>query len=516
MIPVFSGKEIRKIESYAINDIGIPAEILMENAATSAVCVIEDVMKDMKNKKVTILCGSGNNGGDGLAVARQLFLKDINVSVFLIGRTEKFKPETAMNYEVAKKINLPVYPIKDDNDIQSLKDTLDCSGVVVDAIFGIGLNSEVKELYGEVISEINRSGKYVIALDIPSGIDADTGSIMGNAVKANETVTFGYGKTGLYAGAGKEYCGKIHVKPISFPKPQIKPSAYILDDFSAADMLPKRPLRSHKGTFGKVYLFAGCSSMPGANVISCASLYKTGAGLVKNCCIESIFDIAAVKCPEAVMRKLPGKNGYLSYESFAGIQEELNEADVIVIGPGLGVNEDTIAFTENIIRYTSCPIVLDADGINILSQKPFLFEYLKTRCIISPHPKEMSGLTGLSVKEILSDTINTAKNFSWHYQIVTLLKDSASIISGTEYTWINTTGNQALAKAGSGDALTGIIGGLVAQGLSLDNAGALGAYIHGRCGEFASEKLGLYGVNATDLVQELPLVTDYLYRLKHR
>lgn len=500
---VVGSEEMRALEKEAIENKLIPAEILMENAAIGAVDVIMRMISESPSKRVLILSGAGNNGGDGFAAARLLFCKGIDVTIGFAGNINKLKPESLMNYTILQNLPIPFIHIADEESLLGLKGLIS-SSLVVDALFGTGLSAPVGGIYHSIINLINEYALYVISLDLPSGINADTGKVMGVAVKANETVTFGYGKKGLYAGEGKLHSGKIHVKEISLP-PGGTFETFILNDKEANEMLPKRRIRSNKGSHGKVFLFAGSKYMAGANILSANALYKAGAGLVFNCCPASIAPIVSNSCHEAVVNFLPDKDGCLCLDSFLAVKDSLKEANSIVIGPGLSVNENTAEFMENILKSTACPILIDADGLNILSQNKALLNDIKNRAVITPHPGEMSRLTGLSISQILDDTIKTAKDFAMEHAITVLLKDSATIVaSPCGRTYINTSGNQSMAKAGSGDVLTGIIGGLSAQGLGLFESAVLGAYIHGKAGEYASESLSMYGVTANDLINAVP------------
>ncbi|WP_250227951.1 NAD(P)H-hydrate dehydratase [Anaeropeptidivorans aminofermentans] len=508
---VVGSEEMRAIEKDAIENKLIPAEILMENAAIGAIEEILKAISDTASKKVLIIAGAGNNGGDGFAAARLLFCKGIDVSIAFMGNINKLKPESLMNYHTVKRLHIPFISIEDDKSLSELK-SLISSSLVVDALFGTGLSSPVRDPFYSIISLINENAPYVISLDLPSGIHADTGKAMGIAVKANETVTFGYGKKGLYAGEGKLYSGKIHIKEISLP-PGNTFETFILNDKEAAKMLPERHARSNKGSHGKAFLFAGSKYMAGANILSSNALYKAGAGLILNCCPAAIAPIISNNCHEAVIHFLPDNEGCLSFQSFLAVKESIKEADIIVIGPGLSVNENTETFTENILKSSACPVIIDADGLNIISRRKELLKYIKDRGIITPHPGEMSRLSGLPINEILDDTINAAKSFAMEHEITVLLKDAATIVASPGgKTYINTSGNQSMAKAGSGDVLTGIIGGLLAQGSGLFESASLGAYIHGKSGEYASTFLSIYGVTANDLIDAIPYAINKIAR----
>jgi len=509
---LITAAQMRKLESYAIDDLGIPSLLLMENAAQAVVKHVLTLAKAnqkevSKATTVAVYCGPGNNGGDGFAIARLLYTEGFNVHVILIGDIEKFEnnlsKDATLNLQVVQKLNCIMrHSISPD--------------IIVDAIFGIGLKGAVTDTTeqpstsAQAIKTINQANVPVISVDIPSGVNADTGKVEGIAVKAQTTVTFAMAKLGHILYPGTEYTGQLFVENISIPKHiyskehnesyQEKPEEnYIemLDDTKAIKMLPKRLPRSNKGTHGRVCVIAGSENMPGAAVLCCKAAYKAGAGLVDACVVNSVATILHNSAPEVIT----------SATSSIGLENAIKQASVVAIGPGLGRTEKASNLVVKAINFCNKydkTMVIDADGLMAIAANKEILNGLKVPCIITPHPGEMAALTGTNIQDVLDDIISCARNFSQSYNTITLLKDARTIIaSPSKRIFINPTGTSALAKAGSGDVLTGIIAAFVAQGLEAHTAAVLGAYVHGKAGQMAAEAHSLYGVNASDIIEHI-------------
>jgi NAD(P)H-hydrate epimerase len=509
---VVTSGQMRNIEKLAIEELEIPPIILMENAAIKLAehCFrfINNITANNKKAKVLVICGSGNNGGDGMALARHLYIKNIETKIIYMGdvnTTASTKNDQAndavINLKITKNLGIPIIQYSNKTIIKSDIEAFD---LVVDALLGTGLDRNVEGKYKELIEEINCYAKYIISVDIPSGVHSDSGRIMGCAVKANETVTFAYPKVGLYAYPGAEYAGKIHIEDISIPHhlmERIETKAQILTETEANELLPVRAQRANKGSFGKIIVFAGSSEMPGAAALTCSAAYLVGGGLVSAYAVPHVAEVIHHWQREIVTRIVIEKNGMFCKESLNGIAEEINCADVIIAGPGIGRSSDVTEFVRELISIAKAPLVLDADALFAVSKDANILKKLKAPCVITPHPSEMSRLTGISVPDILNNTIETAVNFAKEFNVVTLLKDAHTIIANPDGKYyINTTGTNALSKAGTGDVLTGIIAGFIAQGLDVFSAGVLGAYFHGKAGEDAVGNGSCYSVMAGDLL----------------
>jgi len=494
-----TGSQIRKIEQMAIAETGIPSILLMENAAIRLAEHCFKFLENIKNPKVLIFTGHGNNGGDGFALARHLHLKGIEAKIIFTGdlaAVNDKRNDATVNLKIAKNLEIPIE--------QNIDSEIANYDLVVDALLGTGLDRNVEGKYKDLIEKINRYAKYVISADVPSGVHSDTGRIMGCVVKAAETVTFAHPKPGLYIYPGAEYAGKIHIEDIAIPSTlinKIEIEGNILTSSEANAILPVRAQRSNKGSFGRILVFAGSNEMPGAASLTCSAAYKVGGGLVCACVLPQVASVIHHWQREVVTRTLPEENGMYCKKSLETALKEITRADVIVIGPGIGRSPDVTEFVQELVKTSQAPIVADADALFALSEDVNIFKQLKAPCIITPHPGEMSRLTGLSVPEILDNTAETAVNFAKEFKVVTLLKDAHTIIANPNGNYyINTTGTNALSKAGTGDVLTGIIAGFIAQGLDVFSAGVLGAYFHGKAGEDAVGNGSCYSVMAGDLL----------------
>jgi len=533
-----SADQARKLEQIAIEELGIPSIILMENASLRAAKHCLKYLTNIRDPKVLVVCGSGNNGGDGFAVARHLRLKGIESNVILIGDAGLLKNDSKTNFDIINKLGISIdfFRASENNNDKSgyvvssfssaashesnpkrfYGSDFEKYDLIVDAIFGTGLTRDISGIARDVIEDINRYAKYIISVDIPSGVGSDNGKIMGIAVKANETVTFNFPKKGLYLFPGADCTGIIHIEDISIPRSLINridvKTKFLTDDETAA-LLPVRKRRSNKGDFGKALIFAGSEGMPGAAALACSGAYMTGCGLVRACVTRNTASVIHHWQREVVTRIAPEKNGMYFKESLDDLKEEIDNADVIALGPGIGRSEDVSEFVYEVIRRAKAPLALDADALFAVSEYINILKELKAPCVITPHPGEMSRLINLPVPKILEDTIAAASGFSKEFNVVTLLKDAHTIIADPDgEIIINTTGNNALSKAGTGDVLTGMIAGFIAQGKNVLQAAALGAHIHGKSCEIACVNKSKYSVTAEDIIKNIPAAMNGLVR----
>ena len=493
----------------AAEEIGLPTLIMMENAAIRLAEHCLSYLKGKNHPKVIIMAGVGGNGGDGLALARHLHMKGIDVRIFIIGDIGKIHGDTFTNLEIVRKMALPIELFALSNNTINVPIAIESSDLVVDAMFGSGLNRHIGGSYEYIIDMVNRYAHYVISADMPSGVSADTGQVLGTAIKANVTVALGFPKIGALIYPGAAYAGRVETADISIPESMnsgIEADTSIFTDDEIISYLPIRRPRTNKGSFGRVYAFAGCSDMPGAAVLSASAAYKTGAGYVIACVVPSAAQVMHYRLIEAVTRILPDRNGYFCRKSLDAIADELNHSDVVYVGPGIGKGDSVTEFVYRLIETVQTRLILDADALNAVSEDVSILRKLKAPCVITPHPGEMSRLTKLSINDILNNTIKTASEFSREFDVITVLKDARTIVaSPAGHNYINVTGSSALAKAGSGDVLTGIIAGFMAQGMDPYAAATVGSYIHGKAGELAGEELSDYGVLASDLLNYIPV-----------
>lgn len=495
---ILKANEMKMYDRDTSERIGIPSMVLMERASLGVVESLKE--QNLKPERILVVAGMGNNGGDGLAVGRLLAEKGAEVTFCIAGNPDKMTPEMRRQllilensgFSIQRKLELAEYDM------------------VVDALLGIGLSRNVEGEYLELIREINHFGKrgaLILSLDIPSGVCADTGRILGMAVRADITVTFAYAKRGHFLYPGREYTGKLVVKNIGVTEKSFikgRPGAFCYEKKDLQGLLPKRSPWGNKGTFGKVLLVAGSHDMCGACILCGKSILRTGAGMVKiitPACNRTILQEAF---PEAMLytfedRPEPEK-----------VQSSLDWADVVVAGPGLSTGDVSGELMEYLLKDKRCPMVIDADGLNLLAARRELFQLAKERggkkLIITPHPGELVRLLKTDREEYGTDREKLVSELAGALCCVVAAKDAATLVveAGREEIYINTSGNDGMATAGSGDVLAGITGGLLAQGMDSFRCACLSVYLHGLAGEEASAGKGRYGMTASDIVEAIP------------
>lgn len=492
--------EINKLDADTISNYHVPSILLMEHAAYK---LFEYIQESHKGKSIFILCGPGNNGGDGLALARQLIsFGESKVKVGLIVSRDKLSEDGKSYYAICEALGIPCLKFPDEKE--EIENEIIHSEVIVDSIFGTGLSRKVEGELGELFVKINNSRAFKLSVDIPSGIACDTGKVLGVAIKADCTITFQMGKVGLFLYPGISYTGELRIVPIGIPKELILklPSKhYAIDKEMAKKILPIRPMRSNKGTYGKVLMIGGQVGMSGAICLATLGTMRVGAGLVTMAVPYSLCNIVEQKVTEAMTLPLPETDGHLNEEAAKLLKDRLPSFNVISIGPGLGRSLSVQKVMEEVLAADKITVV-DADGLYAL--KPYL-ERLKERkapIIITPHVGEMSYLSGESIGDILENPIESAKAFSAKYNVIVVLKLERMIVAipRQDNIYINTKGHQAIAKGGAGDVLTGFITGLVAQNKQPTQASLLGVYLHGYTTQKLVEEKGEYSVLPSDLL----------------
>lgn len=492
MKQIVDSRQMKELDRYTIEEMGISSIVLMERAALA---VVEELKNSFDLTRILVVCGSGNNGGDGIAVARILHVQGYSVDIFLAGKKESFTEETGIQWKIAGNYGNSLV----NNPVLSEYTT------IVDAVFGIGLSREVTGTYEKLFENINKSNIPVLAVDIPSGIHGTTGQVMGTGIRAKATVTFAYGKTGLYLYPGALYAGKVLVKDIGICKEE-KEALSVLEE-SEFLWLKKRNPDGNKGTFGKVLIVAGSENMCGAAYFAGKAALLTGAGMVRIFTVESNRIILQQLLPEALLTT------YENSQSKSVIIEKLKKArewaDVEAVGPGLG-NSDSVEWIMEELLETQeeetaqKPLVIDADGLNWLSLHRELLGKIKRPCILTPHMGEMTRLSGYSIKELKEDPLQYLKKFRRICPSTVILKDARTLIgcSDNRY-YLNLTGNSGMATAGSGDVLTGIAAGILAQGVLPEQAAPLAVWLHGKGGDEAKKKKGERSMIASDILEGL-------------
>lgn len=499
-------KEMKEIEEYTINTIGITGLVLMENAAREFTNILIKE-QEKENNPIIIFCGTGNNGGDGFAIGRMLKQKDMDFKVVLIGDPSKLKNEALVNYNILLNMEINIIHIQSDLEFNKYIHSIPKNAIFVDAIFGIGCDRIIEGFYAKIISKINDLNKKVYAVDIPSGINSDNGSIMGIAINAFKTITFTLPKLGLYIYPGASFSGDVIVVDIGIPKKALinKPLYHKIIEKNFKELLPKRKANSHKGSFGKVLIISGSKNMMGAAILAAKAAYKSGCGIVKVLTEEGNESSIYSSIPEAIVETFKRKEKEFK-EDINKIIDSIDWADAILIGPGMTDDTYTLKLLELVLKKKKGNIVIDADGLNVLSKNLFLLDNPNENIIITPHIGEMARLTGQDSNEIIVNTIEASKTFSKKYNIITVLKSARTVITCNEQVFINSLGNNGMATAGSGDVLSGIIVSMLAQTNNSLEAAVLGTFIHSSSGDNIKDLVGEYSLTANDIINGISSV----------
>ncbi len=518
---ILDPEQMQAVDSRTIES-GYPALLLMEAAGKSIADLIKKINTekiDFSNKKTVIFCGKGNNGGDGFVTARFLDMYGFQVEVYLMGKHQDLQDINLTNYQLCRMRDISVKEVSELKEqqkeiIKKIKE----ADFVVEALLGTGLKGKVRGDMALLIDLINnRSAEsHLIAADIPAGISGKTGQILGKAIRADYTATMAFLKTGLCLYPGKEYAGEIKRMDIGIPDNIITKKNYnkfMLNKKEAAALLPPRPVTGHKGTFGKICVLGGSQGMTGAPYLTGFSALKSGTGLVKIAVPRSVQPVIASYGKELMTVALEDDRQGISEKALPVIENLIKESDLIAAGPGLGRGENTRKII-NFLLKSEIPLVLDADALNVIND----LKILKNRehdTVLTPHPGEMAHLLNEDIKYIQNNRIQITSEFAQKYGLYLVLKGAVTTIGlpdGSLY--INPTGNQGLATAGSGDVLTGIIAGLMAQGNDTWKAAVLGPYLHGMAGDIAVEKVSSYSLVAGDIIKNLQEVYNKLIALK--
>lgn len=490
MIYLPTGEQMRRADLYTIEEIGVPSMVLMERAALEVVRCMEEEQLDFR--KVLVVCGSGNNGGDGYAIARLLHLKGHDVTIFFAGNSQKRSEENAQQAKIAAHYEIPVITNLGTEEYS----------VIIDALFGTGLKREVTGHYREVLCSVNQMAGKKVAVDLPSGIHDTTGARMGIAFCADLTVAIAFPKRGLFLQEGNVCAGKILTGDIGISSETFSEGT-VTFGYEKQDLFlgfPKRKKNSHKGSYGKVLMIAGSKGMSGAAYLSAKAAYAVGAGLVQIYTHEENRVILQQLLPEAIIT---------TYDTFDSEQLEklIQWADLIGIGCGLGKSDTAERVMQYTLKRALVPCVVDADGINILSKHMEWIEETNALIVLTPHMKEMSRMLQCSVKELIEQRMEKLHAFVERYKVVCVLKDARTLVAKEhQNTYLNLSGNAAMAKAGSGDVLAGVIVGILAQQCEPYTSACLGVFLHGLAGDIARDKKGAYSVLASDLVAEISSV----------
>ncbi len=508
--------EMRQIDRLTIEEYGLPSLVLMERAGLA---VAQKVKELNPPRKVIVVCGRGNNGGDGLVTARVLQNWDFRVKAFILGEKNALSPDCEAQYRITKNFGVPI-------EFKSKINASDLHGaIIIDAVFGTGINKPVSERLIEIFNLINDSGITVFSVDIASGISSDTGEVLGSAIKADYTITFGLPKIGhiKYPGAG--YAGRLYVEDIGFPSQLLQSQdikVNLIQKEYVSTLITPRERYSHKGDYGHILIIAGSKGKTGAALMCAKAAMRSGSGLVTIGVPESLIDIIQGRITEEMTLPLKDDGrGMLSANATDDVISFISQKiDAVAIGPGIGVSDDTKTMLAEIIKNSPVPLIIDADGINSLSANPDdVLSKRKSPVVITPHPGEMARLLSrvfnfeYKTIDIEKNRLNISSKLSCEYGIHVVLKGVPTVITSPEGDiFINTSGNPGMATAGSGDVLTGIIASFIGQGLNPLNASISGVCIHGTAGDSASREKGEYCMAASDLIDFLPDAFRYLSR----
>jgi len=518
MIKVVTVEEMRQIEDTCAKQ-GLPSSVLMENAGKAVAEEVVRITGDISGRSVLVLVGPGNNGGDGLVTARYLHDWGARVYAYITGH----RAPDDINFQLVREREIACI----DDSQSGVFDTLLLStDVVVDAFFGTGNSRPISGIYKEVLAKVGAAKKYrraliSVALDLPSGLNADTGAIDPCTLHADHTITLGFPKQGLYNLPGATSAGKITVADIGIPGQLAKHiTTELLTDEWASSILPERSLTANKGSFGKVLVIAGSKNYIGAAYLACSGAMRVGAGLVTLATTGSLQAILATKLTETTYIPLPeSDNGGISPDAARVVQENIANFDVLLAGCGLGQSDSVIQLIQAILAYVQInplPVVLDADALNILAKQPeWWLQIPDNKIVLTPHPGEMSRLTGISIEGIQSDRIRIATEVARKWQKTVVLKGAYTVIAAADgQVRINPAANPVLASAGSGDVLAGTIAGLLAQGLAPFDAASCGVYLNGKVADKISMECGDTGIIASDLLPVLPVIIKNLKEYK--
>ncbi len=503
---IVTAEQMRNIDRRAVKDFGIPGLVLMENAAAAIMAEMEKFFDGLDGMRVGILCGKGNNGGDGLALARRLRIRGVPVRVALLAATNAVSGEAKVNLAILRKTDVE---IKQNASTQAIADVVGWSDIVVDALLGVGLSQPLKGTYAFAVELMNASGKLVVAVDVPTGVNADTGEVIGSAVRADLTVTMALLKRGLVLHPGAQHAGTVRIADIGMP-PEVAEKEQIpinlLTGASVQGFLGKRREDANKGDFGRLLIVAGSLGKAGAAVMAARGALRTGAGLVSVATPSSIVPIIQHQVFEAMcVASAESIDGTLGIGADIELLKAAAKMTAVALGPGLTTHFEAVQSVRNLLKGLTVPVVVDADGLNALAGALDILKKVRVPVILTPHPGEMARLVNVSTDEVQKDRIGIASRFAIKYKVILVLKGAGTVVAtpGGDV-FVNSTGNAGMATGGTGDVLTGMVGSFLAQGYTALEAACLGVYFHGLAGDLAAADKGETSLVAGDLIEQIP------------
>jgi hydroxyethylthiazole kinase-like uncharacterized protein yjeF len=506
---VSTAGEMKSIDRRAIQGMGIPGLDLMERAGRAVARVTQEILGNVTGRTVRVLCGRGNNGGDGFVAARLLKERGADARVVLLAESDKLTGDAAVNHRRALDVGVPIQTVLDAAELRAVSDGISSAEVVIDGILGTGISGEVRGLFRDAIEAINRNATSVVAVDAPSGLDGDTGRILGICVQATATVTFGLPKRGHFLMPGRACVGRLAVADIGIPDVAVEEEGIQVETFNrelAPSLLPERADDAHKWTCGHTVLVAGSTGMTGAAALASEAALRVGTGLTTLCCPMSLNPILEVKLTETMTKPMPETDeGSFSGYAERAILDMVKSASAVVLGPGISQVPETSSLVRSLVPKIEKPMVIDADGLNAYAGGKEFKHAPGVLPILTPHLGELSRIVAAEKEDVAGNRVEAVRRYAKELDVVLLLKGFPTLVANPKgEVSINLSGSNALATAGSGDVLTGAIGGLLAQGLDSYDAARLGACLHGVAGDLASDELGFRSVIAGDVLDFLP------------
>jgi len=511
---VVTAAQMQTLDRRTIQEAKVPGTTLMERAGTGVVTHLIQAWGSPKGKKIVILCGKGNNGGDGLVVARLMAKKGAKLKVVLMAPLNELSPDAKVMYRRLSKIIKPSLFTVNPSE-ESLRSLTQDADFLVDALLGTGLSSSVRSPYTFAIEAMNASPAFTAAIDIPSGLDSNTGATLGVAVHADLTVTFGCPKLGLFLDSAIDKVGNIEVVDIGIPPEfvtDLNPHIHLLSHEMVRSLIPPRLPSSHKGTFGHAGIVAGSPGKTGAPAMAGLGALRVGTGLVTVASPQSVSPILESKLLEVMTEPMPESSQHLlGMEAYPGLLAFASTKSALAFGPGMGISPETTELLCHLLPQLEAPCVLDADALNGLTQHCQIFSLMKQPPILTPHPGEMARLlSASSARQVNEDRIGVSRQFAKEHGVILVLKGARTLIAEPQgHVAICPTGNPGMASAGMGDVLTGMITGLLAQGLSAWDAARAGVFLHGLAGDLAAATIGEPGLIAGDVITAIPHALNY-------
>jgi NAD(P)H-hydrate epimerase len=505
---ILNAAQMREADRAAIHDVGIPSVVLMENAGRQVVAALESLYDDLADRRIAIVAGKGNNGGDGFVVARTLHQRGVETSVFLVGRVAEVKGDARINLDILGRLGLPVVEVADESAWELHFSEVSPHDLVIDAMFGTGLTTPLQGLHQTVVADLNASGIPIVSIDLPSGMSADTPDLIGDCVDASVTVTLGAPKLPLVLPPAEQKSGEVVIADIGIPAGVIEnvegPRIELITRDALRPIIPPRPPDAHKGDFGRVLIVAGSVGKTGAAALAADGALRSGAGLVTVACPRTCLPIIAAYgreyMTEALDETVNGTVHFAAAEVVLGVN-----ADVIAVGPGLGRGEGVSTFVRELVEKSELPLVLDADALNALADEPSVLQGREGRdLIITPHPGEMARLMGCSTADVQADRLGMARELARRHHVYVVLKGYRTLIATPDGpVFVNPTGSPGMATGGTGDVLTGMVAAWLAQLLDAEAACQVAVYLHGAAGELADADTGEVSMVAGDLADHI-------------